>query len=98
MPLASLPTEISGRNRVWRRVVTDAIRNDPEWKNGEYTTQPQSLAERPRDPDPAQRTHDRPRDAHPGGGVEGIPGGLAPADRAAVMRRLTRAYGAAGRR
>jgi homoserine O-acetyltransferase len=43
MPLASLPTEISGRNRVWRRVVIDAIRNDPEWKNGDYTTQPQSL-------------------------------------------------------
>jgi homoserine O-acetyltransferase len=43
MPLASLPTQISGRNRVWRRVVIDAIRNDPEWKNGEYTTQPQSL-------------------------------------------------------
>ena len=43
MPLASLPTEISGRNRVWRRVVIDAMRNDPEWKNGEYTTQPQSL-------------------------------------------------------
>ena len=43
MPLASLPTQISGRNRVWRRVITDAIRNDPEWKNGNYTTQPQSL-------------------------------------------------------
>jgi homoserine O-acetyltransferase len=43
MPLASLPTQISGRNRAWRRVVIDAIRNDPEWKNGEYTTQPQSL-------------------------------------------------------
>ena len=43
MPLASLPTQISSRNRVWRRVVIDAIRNDPEWKNGEYTTQPQSL-------------------------------------------------------
>jgi homoserine O-acetyltransferase len=43
MPLASLPTQISGRNRVWRRVVIDAIRNDPEWKNGDYTTQPQSL-------------------------------------------------------
>jgi homoserine O-acetyltransferase len=43
MPLASLPTQISGRNRVWRRVVTDAIRNDPEWKGGNYTTQPQSL-------------------------------------------------------
>jgi homoserine O-acetyltransferase len=43
MPLASLPTQISGRNRVWRRVVIDAIRNDPEWQNGDYTTQPQSL-------------------------------------------------------
>jgi homoserine O-acetyltransferase len=43
MPLASLPTQISGRNRVWRRVAIDAIRNDPEWKNGDYTSQPQSL-------------------------------------------------------
>ena len=43
MPLASLPTQIAGRNRAWRRVVIDAIRHDPEWKNGNYTTQPQSL-------------------------------------------------------
>ena len=43
MPLASLPTQISSRNRAWRRVVIDAIRHDPEWKNGDYTTQPQSL-------------------------------------------------------
>jgi len=43
MPLASVPAPISGRNRVWRRVVIDAIRNDPEWKGGEYTAQPQSL-------------------------------------------------------
>ena len=43
MPLASLPTQIAGRNRAWRRVVIDAIRNDPEWKNGDYTTQPGSL-------------------------------------------------------
>jgi len=43
MPLASLPGQISSRNRAWRRVVIDAIRNDPEWKNGDYTTQPQSL-------------------------------------------------------
>jgi homoserine O-acetyltransferase len=43
MPLASLPTQISGRNRVWRRVVIDAIRNDPAWKNGDYTFQPPSL-------------------------------------------------------
>jgi homoserine O-acetyltransferase/O-succinyltransferase len=43
MPLASLPTQIAGRNRAWRRVVIDAIRNDPEWKGGNYTAQPQSL-------------------------------------------------------
>ncbi len=43
MPLASLPTQISGRNRGWRRMVIDAIRNDPAWENGEYKTQPPSL-------------------------------------------------------
>jgi homoserine O-acetyltransferase/O-succinyltransferase len=43
LPLASLPTQISGRNRAWRRMVIDALRNDPEWKGGEYTSQPQSL-------------------------------------------------------
>jgi homoserine O-acetyltransferase len=43
MPLASLPTQISGRNRVWRRIVTDAIRNDPEWREGNYSTQPPGL-------------------------------------------------------
>lgn len=43
LPLASLPTQISGRNRVWRRVLIDAIRNDPAWNNGNYTTQPPSL-------------------------------------------------------
>src|SRR5206468_1617761 len=40
MPLASLPTQISGRNRVWRRVIIDAIRNDPDWKGGDYTEPP----------------------------------------------------------
>jgi homoserine O-acetyltransferase len=43
MPLASLPTQISGRNRAWRRLVIDAIRNDPAWNNGEYRSQPPSL-------------------------------------------------------
>ena len=43
MPLASLPTQISGRNRVWRRTVIDAIRNDPAWLGGNYVTQPPSL-------------------------------------------------------
>src|SRR5207248_454668 len=43
MPLASLPTQISGRNRVWRRMVIDGIRHDPEWHGGDYKAQPQSL-------------------------------------------------------
>jgi homoserine O-acetyltransferase len=43
MPLASLPTQISGRNRVWRRIVIDAIRNDPAWRNGDYPSEPPSL-------------------------------------------------------
>jgi homoserine O-acetyltransferase len=43
MPLASLPTQISGRNRVWRRMIIDAIDTDPEWQNGEYTAQPHGL-------------------------------------------------------
>src|SRR5947199_3973565 len=43
MPLASLPTQISGRNRVLRRVVIDAIRHDPAWSGGDYKTQPPSL-------------------------------------------------------
>ena len=43
MPLASLPTQISGRNRGWRRMIIDAIRNDPAWNGGEYKTQPPSL-------------------------------------------------------
>jgi homoserine O-acetyltransferase len=43
MPLASLPTQISGKNRVWRRMIIDAIRTDPEWQSGDYTTQPRGL-------------------------------------------------------
>jgi homoserine O-acetyltransferase len=43
MPLASLPTQISGRNRVWRKTISDAIRTDPEWRQGEYTSEPHSL-------------------------------------------------------
>lgn len=43
MPLAAVPTQISGRNRVWRRVIIDAIRNAPDWQNGDYTAQPHGL-------------------------------------------------------
>ncbi len=40
VPLASAPTQIAGRNRVWRKMLMDAIREDPAWQNGEYTSQP----------------------------------------------------------
>jgi homoserine O-acetyltransferase/O-succinyltransferase len=43
MPMASLPTQISGRNRIWRRTIIDAIRNDPDWKDGQYQGQPHGL-------------------------------------------------------
>jgi homoserine O-acetyltransferase len=43
MPLACLPAQISGRNRMWRKLIGDAIRNDPNWKGGDYETQPPSL-------------------------------------------------------
>lgn len=40
MPLACQPVQIAGRNRVWRKMVMDAIREDPEWKGGEFTAEP----------------------------------------------------------
>ncbi len=43
LPLASLPTQISGRNRVWRRMIIDSIRNSPDWNQGEYRAQPSGL-------------------------------------------------------
>jgi homoserine O-acetyltransferase len=43
VPLASAPTQIAGRNRMIRRMALDDIRDDPEWKGGDYTTQPRGL-------------------------------------------------------
>ena len=43
MPLASLPTQIAGRNRMMREIVSKGIREDPEWNNGEYTKPPHGL-------------------------------------------------------
>lgn len=40
MPLACLPVEIAGRNRMLRKMIMDSIRNDPAWMNGEYKQQP----------------------------------------------------------
>ena len=40
MPMACLPIAIAGRNRVWREMVMEAIRKDPDWKDGEYKEEP----------------------------------------------------------
>jgi homoserine O-acetyltransferase len=43
MPLASLPAQVSGRNRVWRRLIIDAVKNDPDWNGGQYQSEPPAL-------------------------------------------------------
>ncbi|HEV2122577.1 MAG TPA: alpha/beta fold hydrolase, partial [Chloroflexota bacterium] len=43
LPLASAPVEIAGRNRMLRKMMVDAIVQDPEWRRGEYTEQPRGL-------------------------------------------------------
>jgi homoserine O-acetyltransferase len=40
MPIACQPMQISGRNFLWRHVITEAIRNDPDWHGGDYEKQP----------------------------------------------------------
>ena len=40
MPLACLPVQIAGRNRMWRQMIMDIIRRDPAWQGGEYTAEP----------------------------------------------------------
>lgn len=44
VPLASNPVEIAGRNRVWRKLLVDAIVTDPTWQNGHYTAPPRGMA------------------------------------------------------
>jgi len=43
VPMASQPTEMSSRNWMMRRMLIDAVRNDPDWNGGNYTTQPRAL-------------------------------------------------------
>jgi len=45
MPLACLPVQIAGRNRLWRKMLMDGIREDPDWQNGDYTTEPRASLE-----------------------------------------------------
>ncbi len=40
MPMSSLPAPMSGRNWLMRRLLIDAIRNDPHWEQGRYLAQP----------------------------------------------------------
>ncbi len=40
MPLACLPVQIAGRNRLWRNLLMEAIRSDPQWLQGEYKSEP----------------------------------------------------------
>ena len=40
LPLACLPVQIAGRNRLWRDLITGAIRDDPQWLEGDYTVEP----------------------------------------------------------
>jgi homoserine O-acetyltransferase len=42
MPVVCLPTRISGRNLLWRRIVAQSIRSDPEWDGGNYARPPRS--------------------------------------------------------
>jgi homoserine O-acetyltransferase len=42
VPMAAQPTAMSSRNWMMRRLIIDSIRNDPEWKDGNYASQPRS--------------------------------------------------------
>jgi len=44
MPIASQPVQIAGRNFLFRHVITETIRNDPEWNGGDYEKQPSRWA------------------------------------------------------
>ena len=43
IPIAAQPVAIEGRNLLWRRILSQAIRKDPEWRSGNYEKQPQGF-------------------------------------------------------
>jgi homoserine O-acetyltransferase/O-succinyltransferase len=40
-PFACQPVTIAGRNRMWRKMSIDAIKADPAWREGNYTSPPE---------------------------------------------------------
>ena len=44
VPVASQPAPMSGRNWIQRRISIEAIRNDPEWNGGNYTSKPHAMS------------------------------------------------------
>ena len=43
VPMASQPTEMAARNWMLRRMMLETIRNDPDYKDGNYITQPRMM-------------------------------------------------------
>jgi homoserine O-acetyltransferase len=43
IPISSLPVKVDGRNLLWRRILSNAIRTDPAWQGGNYTEQPRGF-------------------------------------------------------
>lgn len=43
LPISSLPVKVDGRNLLWRRILSNAIRTDPAWLGGNYTAQPRGF-------------------------------------------------------
>jgi homoserine O-acetyltransferase len=42
VPMASTPSAMAGRNWMMRRFISESIRRDPDWQEGNYKTQPKS--------------------------------------------------------
>lgn len=43
IPMAATPAPMSSRNWIMRKMVINSIKNDPDWHNGFYTTQPEKF-------------------------------------------------------
>jgi homoserine O-acetyltransferase/O-succinyltransferase len=43
VPMASQPTEMASRNWMLRRLLIETVKADPEYNNGDYTSQPRSM-------------------------------------------------------